>query len=173
MTRKLKNIIGQKFGRLVVVGSIVDISNRRRWVCVCKCKNITVVRTGHLNNGSIQSCGCFGREISRNNAKVAQAANVKHGLSYSRTYCTWRKMKERCLDPKNNRFHRYGARGIKIVPSWLKFENFLADMGERPEGRSLDRINNNGDYSKTNCRWATPKEQAANQDRPRRKNVEL
>ena len=80
----------------------------------------------------------------------------------SRTYITWQNMKQRCLNPKNTNYYKYGKRGIGICSKWLDFHNFLVDMGERPSGKSLDRINNNGNYGPGNCRWATQKEQMGN-----------
>lgn len=84
------------------------------------------------------------------------------GPKHSRIYGSWRHMLERCLCKTSDHYAGYGARGIKVCKRWLKFENFLADMGERPEGKSLDRRNNNGNYTKKNCRWATQREQTQN-----------
>lgn len=86
----------------------------------------------------------------------------RHGQSHSRSYHSWQDMHKRCYNPKSEKWHRYGARGIKVCKRWAKFVNFLNDMGERPFGKTLDRKNNNGNYEPTNCRWATPKQQIRN-----------
>lgn len=164
------NLVGQRFGRLVVLkegAPIPEAGSHRRiaWECQCDCGK-TVVRKGRdLRCGYVRSCGCLLRE-------VAGQHMLKHGHNRrengrpkpSPTYCSWQNMKKRCFDPKNRDFPNYGGRGITVCDRWRNsFEAFLADMGERPEGRTLDRIDNDGNYEPGNCRWATNSAQRENQ----------
>lgn len=155
-------MIGKRFGRLLVIssaGSDVCPSGkrtRRLWLCACDCGNTKKASTGQLNSANIRSCGC-----------MRQGVNKTHGQSSSRTFMSWVLMRGRCYRKGNNRFQYYGGRGIRVCDKWRdSFESFLSDMGERPKGKTLDRKNNNGDYTPENCKWSTPKEQAANR-RPR------
>lgn len=91
----------------------------------------------------------------------------RHGMTKTSTYSAWATMRTRCLNPKRAKWYRYGGRGIKICKRWERFENFLSDMGERPNGKTLDRIDNDGDYKPSNCKWSTPKEQSSNTKRNR------
>ena len=113
-----------------------------------------------LQRGNNISCGCV-------KAARIGSLNYKHGAAskgdLTGAYRSWRTMKDRCYNESHNRFYAYGARGISVCDRWRdSFENFLADMGERPEGMSLDRINVNGDYTPENCRWASTVEQSRN-----------
>lgn len=155
-----KDLVGQRFGRLVVLEpKRLQKTGRTAWICICDCGNTRVVTTGHLNNGNTKSCGCF--HIDR---------STKHGHSHKSTHNIWKTMTQRCFNENSYSYRNYGARGIKVCDRWLGddgFVNFLNDMGERPSGKTLDRYpGNDGDYEPSNCRWATAVEQAANR-RPR------
>jgi hypothetical protein len=128
------------------------------WVCRCDCGRVFKTPAVEVVRGNNKSCGCLKRlnDLLR---------NVTHGMSESRTWQSWKMMKQRCLNPKAINYQRYGGRGIKIAERWLSFENFLADMGERPANKTLDRIDNDGDYGPGNCRWATLEQQISTKTR--------
>lgn len=133
----------------------------RYWFAVyqCDCGNIIVRRCGYGGD----SCGCKAVEAFKKHAQHKGATfKVTHGLTKSRTYSSWQKMKQRCSDPKNNQYANYGGRGISVCDRWMSFENFIEDMGHRPEGTSIDRIDANGNYEPNNCRWSDAKSQARN-----------
>lgn len=163
------DVTGQRFGRLVVAARAAsDKDGRAMWLCNCDCGRTSAARGKDLRSGNTMSCGCYEREVRD---AMALVANLRHGHSGGRdvapspTYQSWRAMKKRCLNLNHTSWPDYGGRGITICDRWLDFEGFLADMGERPAGTSIDRIDNDGNYEPSNCRWATGSEQRLNQRR--------
>ena len=158
-TPRRKNLIDNTYGKLIVLSyAYTNSSGNAFWVCACQCGTMIVTMGSHLNTGHTTSCGCALIDFNK-------ITKTKHGrcTSSSRTYNSWHAMKDRCLTVSNKAYAGYGGRGITICDRWKNsFENFLADMGERPEGTSIDRINNDGNYEPGNCRWATAKVQANN-----------
>lgn len=157
---------GERYGCFVVLKECESIpyenSPGRRRIVLCKCDCGTEKRVGlrDLRSGATKSCGCFSRRNTLNR-------NLKHGHSirgsHSSTYKAWAAMMTRCNNPNSLYYENYGGRGIRVCDRWRAFENFLADMGECPEKKTLDRLDNDKDYEPGNCRWATRAEQNRNQ----------
>jgi hypothetical protein len=160
---------GDRFGRLVVVEEADYRRGSRGYLCRCDCGQMTLVASQNLRSGQVRSCGCLRRKTTSQRNRESKR---KHGHAArearSSTYETWLSMRGRCLSPGHREYGRYGARGITICSRWDSFANFLADMGERPEGKSIDRIDPDGNYEPGNCRWATPLEQRHNRRDSRR-----
>lgn len=156
------DLTGQRFGRLTVLCKDDSDKQGRMWLCQCDCGNKKSVRVDHLKNGATTSCGCYSRE-------VASKRNKTHGMTKTPEYSVYKHMIARCERPSDKRFYCYGARGIKVCERWRGengFQNFIADVGRRPvRGYSIDRINNDGNYEPSNCKWSTRIEQANNKSK--------
>lgn len=152
---KTINLSGMRFGRLTVLGRSQKTSNAGAvWHCVCDCGGEAHANSLKLRTGHTQSCGCLRPQVS-------SVLNLTHGsANKSITYRSWKEMRQRCKNPNSDKWKWYGGRGISVCPEWDDYTKFLADMGERPVGTSIDRIDPDGNYCKENCRWATAKQQA-------------
>ena len=164
MKKVAPNLVGRSFGRLVVVSRAQNIKNCSRWECKCACGNTKLVMAQQLLSGNTKSCGCLHKEQLSRRVR-------KHGLSGTKDWWVWSKIKDRCCRPQDASWPNYGGRGITICERWKSdFLAFMADMGPRPSPQhSIERRDNNGPYSPENCYWATDLQQAAN----KRNNVYL
>ena len=162
---KFLDLTGQRFGKLTVIKFSKDVQsgNRKRkyWLCQCDCGNLKEVRTDGLTRGTTKSCGCLKVENSYKNLTDKYQFKPKYKVRNRKLYFVWRDIKMRCDDISNK---RYGGRGITICNEWLNFDNFAlwALNNGYKEGLSIDRINNDGNYEPSNCRWITMKEQCRN-----------
>lgn len=151
-----KNLTGQQFGRLRVLGFVGVEPKRPLWLCQCECGTQKAIPTRHLRSGAIRSCGCLRRE-------VATLSNTTHGAAKTAEFRVWGHMRGRCSNPTDAAYANYGGRGIKVCERWGSFENFLADMGERPTPQhTIERKNNDKGYAPDNCIWASRIVQANN-----------
>ena len=172
-----KDLIGQRFGRLVVIEKLPSKNRRCWWKCKCDCGNFKDVPTTSLTLGDTKSCGCLNKEKMRERAKANHRKAIEscttHGLSNTRIYSIWKNMIYRCENSKATRFEHYGGRGIKVCEEWHILEKFYewAMNNGYKEGLEIDRINVNGNYEPSNCRWATRKQQGNN--KRRNINVEI
>lgn len=157
-----KDISGKRFGRLIAL----SISHSKKtlnfrgtklyWNCVCDCGNTAIIAAPNLYRGDTRSCGCYQKER-------AVSSNTTHGMSNSTEFDIWNSMKQRCTNPANRAFRDYGGRGIRVCSRWTaSFAHFLEDVGPRPKGMQLERMNNEKGYEPGNVRWATRIEQARN-----------
>jgi len=155
--------IGVRYGMLTVVSLERRVFRSSRqgyanyWKCLCDCGNETQVHQSNLVSGNTKSCGCKSSRLTIGDRVTT------HGMSETPTYTSWRAMKDRCYQPSHKEYKRYGAVGISVCKRWRdSFENFFADMGERPDGCTLERVNGKKNYSPSNCIWATKEQQANN-----------
>lgn len=159
---KLLNVApGQTYGRLTVVELARSAKNGKWWRCRCECGNICEVTGNRLASEHTRSCGCLRRETSAAIGKAQRLGATP--MTEHPLHGTWKAMKDRCNNPNSKDYPGYGGRGIKVCPEWNQsFWSFVRDVGERPDGKSLERVNNDGDYCPENCSWATAEEQMAN-----------
>lgn len=151
----MRNVLqGETYGRLTTLQEVLPRQGKRRFIVRCSCSKVLTVLLNNMVTGTTQSCGCLALEV-----------RTKHGMSNTKTYQVWADMLARSSNPKHRQHSDYLGRGITVCENWQKFENFYADMGEAPEGLSLDRVDNDGGYCRENCRWSTATEQQRNKQR--------
>lgn len=157
MSRKLSVTIGAVYGRLTVTSRAGSTPyGASLWRCLCECGTKKIQRASQLTSGASVSCGCFAREQTSKRVRT-------HGATNTFEFSVWKAMRSRCLRPTHVRYHRYGGRGIRICKRWDTFEKFLADMGVCPFPKgSIERKDNDGNYTPSNCVWLPKAQQAVN-----------
>lgn len=159
------DLAGKQFARWTVIRRADNTpKGQAQWLCRCECGAERALKSIVIRRGISQSCGCLRQEVTI-------SRSTRHGHSevgkISPTYGSWGAMISRCRNPKNKRYDRYGGRGIRVCDRWSDFRNFLADMGERPEGLTLERRDTDGNYEPSNCYWASSTAQARNKSTSR------
>lgn len=151
----------KKYGRLTGIERVGVAPNRQSlWRFKCDCGVVTILQGSSVRHGNTASCGCLQKELAREN--IRQRATT-HGMTSSPEFVSWTAAKSRCYYRKNKEYARYGGSGITMCDKWrLSFSEFYKDMGQRPSGTSLDRVDPSGNYEPGNCRWATHTEQSRN-----------
>lgn len=156
MGRPIKTHTGEVFGRLTVIGEGYNTAKVRFVECRCECGNQITANYSNLGKGTV-SCGCYRKEF------MEKQRQPTHGMTKTPEYSSWMNMRTRCQDTSAINYHLYGGRGIRVCERWKSFQRFIEDMGRRPSSRhSIERKNNNGDYTPDNCVWATKEEQGRN-----------
>lgn len=164
---KLVDLTGQRFGRLTVIERAGTKKGHATWLCICDCGKESTVKGSSLTSGMTRSCGCLYKAVNQT------GAHTTHNGSKDRLYNIWRTMRQRCQNPNSTKFADYGGRGIKVCEEWQSYPVFRdwALSHGYSDDLSIDRINVNGNYEPSNCRWATAKVQANNR-RPRKRKID-
>lgn len=163
---KRLSLLGIRSGRLTVIEfagtARTNGSVNTMWTCLCECGNKLIVKGGDIRSKNKKSCGCLNKENRKTMGQRNLSKRITHGMHGTDTYAIWSAMRKRCYCKSSTAYRYYGKLGVAVCERWNDFKNFLNDMGERPDGKTLDRIDPFGNYEPSNCRWATLQEQAAN-----------